>query len=877
MKRSLFPTFILLCLLLVLAACGSDGKDKTTPIPTAVATALQETVQMGSTVQLDGSTSSSPNGGSLSYQWAFVSKPELSLAEFSDSSASNPTFVADLPGTYEVQLRVVNQDIAISQPSQITITATNTQPVAVATTLLNRLVDSWVVLDGSRSVPPTGEDPAGLTYAWTLNPPDGSTDELNDPTSAAPGFSPTSEGIYIATLQVHFGDQSSKPLQVIINASRANAVPVADAGGPYEIELGETVTLDGSGSSDADGDTLSYHWTLLHNTSVSMSLADRKPRGSSAELDSRDGVTVTFTPDVVGTYNVQLEVFDGTALSAAQVATITVTKPDGHPNTPPVAVIYDHYPIGLGGSVGEAEITAWGYAYFYSGSYDNDGDALTHKWEWVEVPEDFKDTTHYTQEWLNTRSANVSFIAAPLVGDEYVPIEGYYTIRLSVNDGTVDSDPVEQTIHVRTGANTRPSAVANADIAAVLVGAEAWFDGSGSSDPQDGTTGLQYQWQWVYTPPGSNAVLNTPNAARTSFVPDLPGPYTAELIVTDNDGASSRPAHGNYTPSTATVNAKLTNYPPYARFNDVDISNGHENKESTFDNYGIDYDATTGIYTYQLGSIVDRCRWANPGTLQYHCADNFTVRVTAYDPDGDPLFYDITLQQPAGSSFQPSYTGAFTSGGFNTTPRASADIGRGRGQAGITVPGDYHFTLQASDGTDLSDPATLTVRVLDFPDDFQALQLGFLYDTNYRRGSADGSDLTNIHYPPFRISNPSFAEGSTYAEFADQGGVAQYYKLTAIGGSYSIQNAEAFVEKRIGFAYERDFAGSETFTPEFRDLPTVINAGETVVFSIWVPKLPAPAASQERYRMTWSFEIPEVATENHSGFYRDQIFTIPAQ
>ncbi|UCZ56248.1 hypothetical protein LGV61_11025 [Desulfurispirillum indicum] len=107
--------------------------------------------------------------------------------------------------------------------------------------------------------------------------------------------------------------------------------------------------------------------------------------------------------------------------------------------------------------------------------------------------------------------------------------------------------------------------------------------------------------------------------------------------------------------------------------------------------------------------------------------------------------------------------------------------------------------------------------------------------------------------------------------------MAQYYKLTAIGGSYNIQNVEAFVEKRIGVTYERDFAGSETFTPEFRDLPTVINAGETVVFSIWVPKLPAPAASQERYRMTWSFEIPEVATEDHSGFYRDQIFIIPAQ
>ena len=36
--------------------------------------------------------------------------------------------------------------------------------------------------------------------------------------------------------------------------------PVADAGGPYTVDEGSTVTLDASASHDADGDTLSYEW-----------------------------------------------------------------------------------------------------------------------------------------------------------------------------------------------------------------------------------------------------------------------------------------------------------------------------------------------------------------------------------------------------------------------------------------------------------------------------------------------------------------------------------------------------------------------------------------------------------------------------------------
>ena len=42
----------------------------------------------------------------------------------------------------------------------------------------------------------------------------------------------------------------------------ANRPPVADAGGPYTVDEGGTVALDGTASNDPDGDTLTYDWDL---------------------------------------------------------------------------------------------------------------------------------------------------------------------------------------------------------------------------------------------------------------------------------------------------------------------------------------------------------------------------------------------------------------------------------------------------------------------------------------------------------------------------------------------------------------------------------------------------------------------------------------
>ena len=99
-----------------------------------------------------------------------------------------------------------------------------------------------------------------------------------------------------------------------------NTPPVADAG-PDQTGFGSaTITLNGSGSSDLDGDSLTFSWTL---TSV--------PADSVATLSDPTAVMPTFVIDAFGTYEANLIVSDGTDDSVPDTVMITTL------NSAPVA------------------------------------------------------------------------------------------------------------------------------------------------------------------------------------------------------------------------------------------------------------------------------------------------------------------------------------------------------------------------------------------------------------------------------------------------------------------------------------------------------------------------------------------------------------
>jgi PKD repeat protein len=72
-----------------------------------------------------------------------------------------------------------------------------------------------------------------------------------------------------------------------------NQVPVADAGGPYTVEEGSTVQLDGRGSIDPDGEIVGWAWSKPGRLDDA-SLAEPAFRGID---DGRIAIELTVTDD----------------------------------------------------------------------------------------------------------------------------------------------------------------------------------------------------------------------------------------------------------------------------------------------------------------------------------------------------------------------------------------------------------------------------------------------------------------------------------------------------------------------------------------------------------------------------------------------------
>ena len=121
---------------------------------------------------------------------------------------------------------------------------------------------AWVTLDGSSSFDPERQP---LRYTWT--PPQDIT--LSDPTIARPTFitpEQLTDPALTFSLIVNDGNLDSTPNTVLVTVRTDSDAPTAWAGPDQIVARGATVVLDGSGSFDPEGETLSYAWTQFGGT-----------------------------------------------------------------------------------------------------------------------------------------------------------------------------------------------------------------------------------------------------------------------------------------------------------------------------------------------------------------------------------------------------------------------------------------------------------------------------------------------------------------------------------------------------------------------------------------------------------------------------------
>ena len=176
--------------------------------------------------------------------------------------------------------------------------------------------------------------------------------------------------------------------------------PVADAGPDQTVPEETAVTLDGSGSSDPNGDPLTYLWEQIAGPPVTLSDPTAAVTGFTAPSVTAGGSTLTF----------RLTVSDG-AHTNADTVDITVTNV----NQPPVAN------AGADQTVPEGSpVTLHG-----GGSFDPDNDPLTYHWT----------QTAGTAVSLSDPSAVEPSFTAPQTG----PAGETLVFTLTVSDGIAQS------------------------------------------------------------------------------------------------------------------------------------------------------------------------------------------------------------------------------------------------------------------------------------------------------------------------------------------------------------------------------------------------------------------------------------------------------
>ncbi len=351
--------------ILSIVACNSGkGAADSAPVtvnpsnhaPTANA-GPDQTQPADAMITLNGTGSVDPDGDALTYNWDFFHVPDGSamaashLSRNHATTADTTTFQPDKVGTYVLSLIVSDTSGASSAADYVVITAAEptSVPVANAGPDASVAVGSTASLTGAGSYDPLGRS---LTYSWTIvDKPTNSTDTgVSDPTSATPTLNVDAKGTYILALVVNNGLTTSNADEITVTGTSADQAPTANAGPDQLLDQDcTTLTLDCSGSSDPNGDPLTYQWTLQSKPSISTTSTDT--------LSDKFAAKPTFYADQAGTYVFSCAVYDGSNWSVPD--TMTVVAADRTTNTRPVINAGADQAI----SAGSATCSPSGYVY----------------------------------------------------------------------------------------------------------------------------------------------------------------------------------------------------------------------------------------------------------------------------------------------------------------------------------------------------------------------------------------------------------------------------------------------------------------------------------------------------------------------------------
>jgi hypothetical protein len=413
---------------------------------------------------------------------------------------------------------------------------------------------------------------------------------------------------------------ASDQVVVTVNASSIttdpaiNQAPDANAGNDASITLPvNSMTLNASGSSDADGSIIKYEWKQVSGP-------------STAIITSVNAVNSSVQNLVQGTYIFALWIWDNKYMPASDQVTITV-KPAAVVVNPSVNL----EPLARAGSDATVTLPLNTYSLNGAASADPDGSIIKFEWKQVSGP--------------STASIALPNSAITTIGNLQ---QGKYIFKLWIWDNQYMPAADEVTITVLAapvqvpGVNQLPVAKAGADI--TVAGSSATINGSASYD-SDGSI-IKYLWT-KESGPTQFAIANA-NAATTTVSNLVLGTYIFRLTIWDNkyEPSFDRVVITVVAAATAVVPANLA---PIAKAgNDISLtlpSNSiNINGSGTYDPDGsiIKYEwiYVSGPSQFNISNI----NISNP-TINNLVAGTYVFRLTVwdnkYEPSSDQLMITV--------------------------------------------------------------------------------------------------------------------------------------------------------------------------------------------------------------------------------------------
>ncbi|MDP4129607.1 MAG: PKD domain-containing protein, partial [Bacteroidota bacterium] len=643
---------------------------------------------------LDGSSSSDPDGSISSYAWTKISGPsQFTIANSSSASTGLSNLVA---GVYSFQLKVTdNAGAAALDTVNVTVNAAvaqNQPPVASAGADISLTLPANVTnLNGTLSNDPDGSI---ASYAWTkIGGPSQFT--LANSSLVSPGLSNLVAGVYSFQLKVtdNAGATALDTVKVTVNAAVVqNQPPVANAGANITVTLpATTANLNGTASQDPDGTISAYAWSQSSGPSAA---AIASPATASSGISGLQR----------GVYNFVLKVTDNSGATGTDSVTVTV---NAAANKPPVAN------AGSGKS-----ITLPTNSVTLDGSLSSDPDGSIASYSWLQISGPSASTI--------SNGAMAAATAGNLVAGQYI-----FGLTVTDNNGATANAQVK--VNVTAAGLQPPIANAGANQTITLPTNSVIIDGSASS-AASGNSIISYVWT-ESSGPSSIALTNTAQNTLNNLVA---GTYIFYLAVTDNHagvGIDSVIIKVNAAANIAPVANAGTGVTITLPVNTANLNgSASSDPDGTISSYswtevsGPNTPAATGAntvslslsgliagqYTYQLKVTDDKgasataqvkiivaaapnqLPYANAGSNQTITAPASTVNLdgsASYDPDGSITVYSWAMASGPGST---------TISNSNTATPSVIGL----------QPGTYVFELTVTDnkGATAKDQVTITVN-----------------------------------------------------------------------------------------------------------------------------------------------------------------------